>query len=117
AKVRQDELILEYQKRKGIRCVILRPGTVYGPGKSGITGRVGIGTFGIFLHLGGFNTLPLTYVENCAEAIVLAGLKPGIDGEIFNVVDDELPSSRGLLRMYKANVKSFKSIYVPKSIS
>jgi nucleoside-diphosphate-sugar epimerase len=117
AKVRQDQLILEYQERKRIPCVIVRPGVVYGPGKSGITGRVGIGTFGIFLHLGGFNILPLSYVENCAEAIVLAGLKPGVDGEIFNVVDDGLPSSRELLRMYKLNVKSFKSIYVPRVVS
>ena len=117
AKVRQDELILEYQKREGIRCVILRPGVVYGPGRNGIIGRVGIGTFGIFLHLGGFNTLPLSYVENCAEAIVLAGLKPGIDGEIFNVVDDSLPSSGELLRMYKTNVKSFRSIYIPRVVS
>ena len=55
--------------------MIVRPGYVYGQGKSAITGRVGIGSFGIFLHLGGGNRIPLTYVENCADAIVLAGLK------------------------------------------
>ena len=38
--------------------------------------------------------IPFTYVDNCAEAIVLAGLKKGVDGEVFNVVDDDLPSSR-----------------------
>jgi nucleoside-diphosphate-sugar epimerase len=113
AKAKQDELIADYGKKRGIRYVILRPGVVYGPGKSAMIGRVGIGTFGIFLHLGGFNTIPLTYVENCAEAIVLSGLRPGIDGEIINVVDDELPTSREILRRYKANVKSFRSIYVP----
>ena len=58
----------------------------------------------------------LTYVDNCAEAIVLAGLKPGIDGEIFNV-DDGLPSSRQFLRAYKQNVKRFKSIYLPHAVS
>jgi nucleoside-diphosphate-sugar epimerase len=117
AKVRQDELVLDYEKRKGVPSVILRPGVVYGPGKNAMIGRIGIGTFGIFLHLGGSNTLPLSYVENCAEAIVLAGLRPGIDGEIFNVVDDSLPSSGELLRMYKREVKSFKSIYIPKLVS
>src|SRR5438874_10347596 len=50
------------------------------------------------------NTIPLTYVDNCADAIVLAGLKPGVDGEVFNVVDDDLPSSRRFLRLYKQNV-------------
>jgi len=65
------------------------------------------------LHMGGANPIPFTYVDNCADAIVLAGLVRGVDGEIFNVVDDDLPSSRQFLRWYKKNVKGFKSVYVP----
>jgi nucleoside-diphosphate-sugar epimerase len=117
AKVKQDELVAEYGERFGIPYVIVRPGYVYGPGNEAITGRVGIGTFGIFLHLGGPNTLPLTYVDNCAEAIALAGLTPGIDGEVFNVVDDDLPSSRQFLGLYKRNVRRFRSIYLPHAVS
>ena len=113
AKAEQDEIVAEYGKRIGIPYVIVRPGQVYGPGNEGITARVGIGTFGLFLHLGGSNTIPFTYVDNCVEAIALAGLKRGIDGETFNVVDDDLPSSRKFLRLYKRNVKSFRSLYVP----
>lgn len=116
-KVKQDELVMEYGQKHGIPFVLLRPGTVYGPGKKAIPGRVGIDTFGIFLHMGGSNPVPLTYVENCADAIVLAGLKAGIDGEVFNIVDDDLPSSRLFLRLYKRNVKRFKSIYVPHALS
>ena len=113
AKVKQDEIVTEYGKRFGVPYVIVRPGCVYGPGKEDIPGRVGIGTFGIFLHLGGSNTIPFTYVDNCAEAIALSGLKKGVDGEVFNVVDDDLPSSRQFLRLYKRNVRRFASIYVP----
>src|SRR5262249_40316887 len=97
AKVKQELLILEYHKKYTIPYVILRPGVVYGPDNYGITGRVGLDTFGVFLHLGGSNIIPLTYVDNCAEAIVLAGIKKGIDNEIFNVVDDNLPNSREFL--------------------
>ena len=117
AKVKQEEIVLEYGKRFGIPHVIVRPGYVYGPGNEGITGRVGIGTFGVFLHLGGSNSVPFTYVDNCAEAIALAGLKPGVDGEVFNVVDDNLPSSKQFLRLYKRSVRPFKSIYVPHALS
>lgn len=117
AKAEQDEIVTEYGKKFGMPYVILRPGQVYGPGNEGITGRVGLGTFGLFLHLGGSNTIPFTYVDNCVEAIALAGLKKGIDGEIFNVVDDDLPSSRKFLRMYKRNVKNFHSLYVPHVFS
>jgi len=117
AKVKQDEIVTEYAQKFGIPCVTVRPGHVYGPGNEAITGRVGISTFGVFLHLGGSNPIPFTYVDNCAEAIALAGLKRGIEGEVFNVVDDDLPSSRKFLRLYKRNVKRFKSIYVPHFLS
>src|SRR2546425_3332779 len=117
AKVKQEEIVTEYGKRFGIPYVIVRPGYVYGPGHEGITNRVGIGTFGVFLHLGGSNTIPFTYVDNCVEAIVLAGLKKGVEGEVFNVVDDDLPSSRAFLRLYKQNVRHFTSIYVPHLVS
>jgi len=117
AKVEQDKIVEEYGRKMGIPYTIVRPGQVYGPGNEGISGRVGIGTFGIFLHLGGSNKLPLTYVDNCAEAIALAGLKTGADGQVFNVVDDDLPSSRKFLRMYKKNVASFPSLYVPHFLS
>jgi nucleoside-diphosphate-sugar epimerase len=113
AKVKQDELVLAYGTKHGIPYVLVRPGTVYGPGQSGITGRVGSGAFGIFLHLGGGNVIPFTYVDNCAEAIVLAGIRKGVDGEVVNVVDDDLPTSRQFLRQYKRQVRRFRSIPVP----
>ena len=117
AKIKQDELIMEYGEKHRLPYVLLRPGAVYGPGKRAITGRVGIGTFGIYLHLGGFNPIPFSYVDNCADAIVLAGIKPGMDGQIFNVVDDDLPRSFDFLRSFKENVKPFRSFYVPRFAS
>jgi len=113
AKLKQDELVLEYGRKYAIPYVVVRPGAVYGPGKNAITGRVGINTFGVFLQLGGSNRIPLSYVENCAEAIALAGIRKDVDGEVFNIVDDDLPTSIEFLRMYKRNVRKFKSIYVP----
>jgi len=117
AKVQQERIVAEYSRKFGIPAVVLRPGSVYGESKVAISGRVGIGTFGIFLHMGGSNPIPFTYVENCAEAIILAGLVKGVDGEIFNVVDDDLPTSRQYLRWYKQDVQTFKSLYVPHALS
>lgn len=113
AKLKQDELVMEYARKHSIPYVIIRPGAVYGPGAHQLTARVGIDTFGIFLHLGGSNQIPLTYVDNCADAIVLAGLAKGVEGQVFNAVDDDLPTSRQFLRMYKRDAKPIKSLYVP----
>jgi len=112
-KLKQEELVRQYGGTKNLPYVILRPGAVFGPGKKALSGRIGIDTFGFFIHLGGGNQLPLTFVDNCAEAIVLAGLKPGVDGEVFNVVDDELPTSGEFLSAYQRKVKPFFSVRVP----
>jgi nucleoside-diphosphate-sugar epimerase len=116
-KLKQEELVRKYGASRGLNYVILRPGAVYGPGKPSLSGRIGIDTFGVFLHMGGGNTLPLTYVDNCAEAIVLAGLVPNVDGETFNVVDDEALTSRQFLRAYKRRVGWFPSIPLPYTVA
>lgn len=116
AKAKQDELLKEYGEEYNIPYVIVRPGAVYGPGKRGITARVGIDTFGIFLHLGGSNRIPFVYVDNCADAIVLAGITKGIEGEVFNVIDDHLPRSSTFLKMYKKDVGHFRSLRIPYGI-
>ena len=112
-KLKQDELVQRYHDRFGIPVTIVRPGIVIGPGKKAIPGFAGIDTFGFFMHLGGSGRLPLTYVDNCADAIVLAGLTEGAEGQVFNVVDDELPTSRSFLRAYKRHVRKFRSVPVP----
>jgi nucleoside-diphosphate-sugar epimerase len=112
-KAKQDEIVREYGRTKGVPYVIVRPGINFGPGKPKIPGRVGIDTFGVFFHLGLGNRMPFTYVDNCAEAIVLAGLKKDIEGEEIIIVDDKLPTSREFLRMYKKYVRRFFSIPIP----
>jgi nucleoside-diphosphate-sugar epimerase len=116
-KLKQDEIVAEYGRKHGLPYVIMRPSVIYGPGRSALTGRVGIDQGGLFLHLGGSNLIPLTYVDNCADAIAIGGFVAGIDGEVFNIVDDDLPRARTLLKLYKARVKPFFSLYVPHPVS
>jgi len=117
AKIKQDEIVVDCCRRLAIPYVIARPGYVFGPGNPGITGRVGISTFGVFMHLGGSNRIPFTYVDNCADAIVLAGLRAETNGEVFNIVDDDLPSSRQFLYLYKKHVRPFRSVFIPHFLS
>ncbi len=112
-KLKQEELVKEYGKQRNLPYVIVRPGAVFGPGRRDLSGRVGIDTFGFFIQIGGSNVLPLTFVDNCAEAIVLAGITPGVDGEIFNVVDDELLTGRQFLKAYRKRLRPFFSVRIP----
>ena len=115
SKLRQEQLFWEYRDKYGFELVVLRPGVIYGPGGGHFSNRVGLSLFGRFLHLGGKNLLPLTYVDNCAEAIVVAALHEGADGQIYNVVDDDLVTSAQYLALYKKKVKPVRSIPVPYS--
>lgn len=117
AKIKQEAIVREYATKHQLPAVIVRPGVVFGPGNTGITGRVGLDTFGVFLHLGGSNPVPFTYVENCADAIVHAALAPGVDGEAFNIVDDNLPTSRRFLSLYRKHVRPFRFVPVPRPCS
>ncbi len=112
-KLRQEQLFHDLQKQYGYELVVLRPGVIYGPGGGHFSARVGLSLFGVFLHLGGGNRLPLTYVENCAEAVAVATGAPQAAGQVFNVVDDNQPTSRQYLRQYKRSVKKVRSLPVP----
>jgi nucleoside-diphosphate-sugar epimerase len=113
AKLRQEQLVWEYSAKYGIPVVVLRPGVIYGPAGGAFSTRVGLNLFGLFLHLGGDNLLPLSYVDNSAEAIAVAGRAPSAVGEVYNVVDDDLITASQYLALYKKNVKRIPSIRVP----
>jgi nucleoside-diphosphate-sugar epimerase len=113
AKLRQEQLGWKYHRESGLPLVVVRPGVIFGPGQDILTSRIGLNLFGVFLHLGGGNTIPLTHVDNCADGVVQAGLRPGVDGEAFCLVDDDLPTSRQLLRRYRREVKRIPYVPVP----
>lgn len=112
AKTRQEHLLAEYRAKHGIQTVVLRPGVIYGPGGGGLSSRVGIGAMGMFFSLGRGAELPLTYVDNCADAVAHA-VRNGVDGCAYNVVDDALPSCRQYLARYQARVGGLRVFPVP----
>lgn len=112
AKVRQEQLFEAYRQRHGFESVILRPGVIYGPGGGALSPRVGIQAMGLFFSLGGRALLPLTHVDNCADAVALAALKAEA-GSVFNVVDDNLPTCSQVLRRYRREVQPLRTLRLP----
>jgi nucleoside-diphosphate-sugar epimerase len=116
-KIKQEQIVVQLGDSRNVPYVVVRPGVVFGPGKKALSGRIGTDAFGVFLHIGGRNLLPLTFVDNCAEAIVLTGLTPGIDNQVFNVVDDELLTSRQFLAAFKKRNRGFRTVTVPYALA
>lgn len=113
AKLRQEKLFWEYRSQHGLQLTVLRPGVIYGPGGTAISSRVGLSLAGAFLFLGGDNILPLSQVDNCAHAIEIAGARPDTEGQIYNVVDDDLPTCRAFLDRYQREVQRLRTIPIP----
>lgn len=87
AKREQEHIVA----RSGLQWTVLRPGLVYGRGRTWFY-HLGARLPGLWVTLAGSATLPLTHVENCATAIASALDTPGSVNTSINVVDDALPS-------------------------
>jgi nucleoside-diphosphate-sugar epimerase len=109
-KYKQETVTAQFASESDLPLVNLRLGTVFGPGKKGLTSRVGIDSLGFYMHLGGRNKIPLVYIDNCAEAIIQCALSNKIENTSYNIIDDDLPTSRQLLKKYKREVENFTSI-------
>ncbi|HMN78572.1 MAG TPA: NAD-dependent epimerase/dehydratase family protein [Burkholderiaceae bacterium] len=87
----QEQLVRE-AIADGLKAVILRPGAVWGRGEfwDGCRARI-LGP--VWVTSGNAIANKFVYVENCAEAIVLAAELPQLDGGVFNLVDSDTPSA------------------------
>ncbi len=93
-KLLQEELYREFAESEGNKLVILRPGMIYGRHQLWHA-LLGAELGPLFLRIGSRATLPLTYVENCADAMVsaseqLADEPSRLAGQTINIVDDHL---------------------------
>ena len=117
SKVEAEKIIRQAISSKvGVQAVILRPATIYGPEGPVFTPLIGVSLFDkIFVVLGKASMkLPLVYIDNLIDSIIIAIEKEGVDGEVFNIIDDVQISKREYVRKYikKAFPHSI-SIFLP----
>jgi nucleoside-diphosphate-sugar epimerase len=105
AKGLAEAVAREYLHHTALEVCIVRPGVVYGPGGKAPMLNTKVSVRGkLFLLIGGGRRqLPLVYVQNLAQVLLLLLERPLAPGRIFNIVDPSPPSERdyfkALLRM------------------
>ena len=114
SKVAQEQVAWEAHRERGLPLVVIRPGVIFGEGRDVLSSRVGLKVGPLLLRMGGSQTMPYTYVENCAAALRCAGLAEGVEGEVFNVLDDGLPTGSQLLKMYRRSGRRLRSLWLPR---
>ncbi|MFH7025482.1 MAG: NAD-dependent epimerase/dehydratase family protein [Heteroscytonema crispum UTEX LB 1556] len=91
-KLIQEELVREFEQNYKAQVTIIRPGIIYGKDNLWNSGLGGKLTDNLWLKIGSHAIMPLTYVENCADAIVCAVERDEAIGQTLNIVDDNLPT-------------------------
>ena len=90
SKQEAEGYVTDYMKSGGVPTVILRPGTIYGPGADLYTPLLGFSAGHRYIVIGdGSFVLPFVYVDNVVDAIVECEHRDEAAGEVFNVVDPE----------------------------
>lgn len=98
-KLIQEELARDHAEANGTALTVIRPGVIYGPDNllNGWTGQQLGATR--WVRIGANAKVPLTYVDHCAEAHVLAATVDAAVGQTYNIVDPEPPSQRRYIKL------------------
>ncbi|MBV6623902.1 MAG: NAD(P)-dependent oxidoreductase [Rivularia sp. (in: Bacteria)] len=100
-KLLQEELVQKFEQTHNARVTNIRPGLIYGRDNLWNSLLGGKLVKNLWLRIGGYATMPLVYVENCAIAIVRAAERYQAIGETINIVDDNLPTQKAYVRKLK----------------
>lgn len=96
-KLAQETILRDWAIENNAELHILRIGLVFGPERMW-NAHLGVALGPLVLRTGGDGELPLSHVENTAQALVIAAETPTEDAvQITNVVDDERPSRQRYL--------------------
>jgi predicted dehydrogenase/nucleoside-diphosphate-sugar epimerase len=96
-KLEAELMVLDAIKQRGLIAVVLRPGQIFGAGAELVTPGGVIGLADRWYVVGNGNSrLPLVYVEDVVDAIILAMRYAG-SGHTFNIVDSEPVTQREYL--------------------
>jgi 2-alkyl-3-oxoalkanoate reductase len=110
----EAEKLVAVAAGKGMPCVILRPGQIFGGGIPLISGAVARNAGGRWLVLGdGKLQLPLVYIDDVVDAIIGSIDKKLIKGEVIQIIDPETLTQKDVLDLAGGN---HRVVRVPRPI-
>lgn len=117
-KLEAERMVLTAIASRGLPAVMLRPGQIFGPGAERVPPNGVIAIAGRWLLVGdGGAPLPLVYVDDVVDALVIAGERPDVAGKIFNIVDTSSITQNEYLHAYRAKLgPAAKVIRVPVGV-
>ncbi len=123
AKCEQEAILVQLAQAGKVQATVLRPGVICGY-ENAWTARLGIRKAGLLLQFNGKGRIPISFVDHCAEAVILAVqrnnfksdvcIDPALENtgcgfEAINIVEDDLPTQDEYLQLLaRANKSGYK---------
>ncbi len=116
-KLDAELMVLKAARERGLPAFVVRPGVIFGPGVEPSSPAGSFGMFGRWIVVGnGSLPLPLVYVDDVVDALLLGATKPGLEGKLVNLVDPAIVTQREFVRIAQAARPDIKASYVPKPV-
>jgi nucleoside-diphosphate-sugar epimerase len=96
-------MVMAAAKDQGLPAFVVRPGVIFGPGIEPSSPAGSFGMFGRWIVVGnGSLPLPLVYVDDVVDALLLGSSRPGLEGKLVNLVDPTVVTQREFIRIARA---------------
>ena len=104
-KLAAERVVRQAIAERGLPAVIIRPGQIFGPGAERVTPNGTLALAGRWVAVGEpSQTLPLVFVDDVIDALLLAATAADAQGRIFNIVDPDTISQGEYLERVRARL-------------
>jgi predicted dehydrogenase/nucleoside-diphosphate-sugar epimerase len=116
-KLEAERMVMAAAKEQGLPAFVIRPGVIFGPGVEPSSPAGSFAMFGRWIVVGnGSLPLPLVYVDDVVDVLLLGLSRPGVEGALVNLVDPAGVTQREFIRIAQAAKPKIKASYVPKPV-
>ena len=117
SKLGAEKFVLAAASKRGLPAFILRPGAIFGPGAKAFNPPGSFALFGRCVVVrNGSLPLPLVYVDDVVDALLLGASRPGLEGVLVNLTDPAAITQREFCRMAANAGMSRRTVYIPKLV-
>ena len=116
-KLEAERMVMAAAREQGLPVCVIRPGVIFGPGVEPSSPAGSFAMLGRWIVVGsGSRPLPLVYVDDVVDALLLGSSHSGVEGVLVNLVDPARVTQHEFIRKVQSSMPKIKASYVPKFI-
>jgi predicted dehydrogenase/nucleoside-diphosphate-sugar epimerase len=117
SKLEAEKIVVDAVRERGLKAIILRPGSIFGPGAEKVPpyGIIPVGNRWIVMG-GGNALLPLVFVDDVVDALLKSAECDEAIGQIIQLVDTEQITQREYLKYCLTRLHDIKVHHMPMSL-